>query len=206
MHIHDCNIWNQDDCVSIKDGSSDMLIERVSCSGLGLVIGSIGSSVVNNITFRNCQMPSTVKGIYMKTRWNDEGAIGEAASISNILYENITMDAPQQYAIWIGPAQQTGQPCSLLWTITPGAECDMSGYQTWTNITLRNIFINNPQQSPGVLMGNLSNPMKNVVFENVVVNNPGSEPWGDEFYFCESIEGYAIGSTYPVPPCFKSSN
>ena len=181
-----------------------MLFERISCSGLGLVIGSIGSSVVNNITFRDCTMPTTVKGIYMKTRWSDEGAIGHSASISNILYENIIIDKPQQYAIWMGPAQQTGQPCSLLWTIADKAKCEISAYQTWTNITLRNITINNPEGSPGMLMGNASNPMKNVVFDNVVVTNPGTEPWGDDFYYCEAVEGTSVGATTPVPPCFSN--
>ena len=80
-----------------------MLFERISCSGLGLVIGSIGNSIVNNITFRDSYLPKTVKGIYMKTRWNDQAAVGSSASISNVLYVNIFMDAPQQFAIWIGP-------------------------------------------------------------------------------------------------------
>jgi hypothetical protein len=203
VHIHDCNIWNQDDCISVKDGSTNMMFERITCSGLGLVIGSIGDSMVKNITFRNSYMPNTVKGIYMKTRWYDSAPVGERASISNILYENITIDNPEQYGIWIGPAQQTGQPCSLLWTITKQAECHMSGYQTWSNVLLKDIYINNPKNSPGVIFGNTSNPMTNIVFENVVVTNPGSNPWGDDFYYCEGIEGYAVGTTSPVPPCFK---
>ncbi len=41
-------------------------------------------------------------GIYMKTRWNDSAPVGSYASISDILYQNITMESPQQYAIWIG--------------------------------------------------------------------------------------------------------
>jgi hypothetical protein len=204
VYIHDCYIWNQDDCISVKDGSQDMLFERITCSGLGLVIGSIGSSIVKNITFRHSYMPNTVKGIYMKTRWSDAAPIGEAASISDIYYYNITIDNPEQYGIWIGPAQQTGQPCSLLWTKTKQATCSMSGYQTWSNIVLRDIFINNPKQSPGVLFGNSTNPMQNVVFDNVVVTNPGSVPWGDDFFYCEGINGVATGATNPVPPCFKS--
>jgi hypothetical protein len=122
-----------------------------------------------------------------------------------VLYENITMDRPQQFAIWIGPAQQTGQPCSLLWPIVDNAKCQMSGTQTWNNIVLRNIFINDPEHSPGVLMGNFSNPIHNVVFDNVVVKNAGgTKPWGDDFYFCDGIEGIATGGTDPVPPCFKT--
>mmetsp|Transcript_7424 Transcript_7424/g.11072 ORF Transcript_7424/g.11072 Transcript_7424/m.11072 type:complete len:421 (-) Transcript_7424:934-2196(-) len=202
VYIHDCNIWNQDDCIAVKDGSQNMLFERISCSGLGLVIGSIGSSQVKNITFRDSVMPSTFKGIYLKTRWNDAAAIGDAASISDILYENITIDAPQQYAIWIGPAQQTGQPCSLLWPNVDYAQCIMSGYQTWENIVLRNITIRNPKGSPGVIFGNVSNPIRGLIFDNVVVENPGDEPWGDDFYYCEGIQGTALGNTFPVPPCF----
>jgi hypothetical protein len=204
VHIHDSFIWNQDDCIAVKDGSANMLFERITCSGLGLVIGSIGDSKVQNITFRDSYLPNTVKGIYMKTRWYDAAPIGDRASISNILYQNITMDKPQQYAIWIGPAQQTGQPCSLLWTKTKNAECKMSGYQTWSNIVLRDIFINDPLRSPGVLFGNASNPMTNVIFDNVVVKNPGTQPWEDQFYYCEGMEGYVMGSTTPVPPCFKT--
>jgi len=149
-------------------------------------------------------MPRTVKGIYMKNRWNDAAPPGEdVASITDILYENIEIIEPQQFGIWIGPAQQAGQPCSLLWTIIDRAECDATGYQIWDNIVLRNITIINPENSPGVLLGNLTYPMTNVVFDNVVVVNPGSEPWGDEYYYCTGIEGVALGNTNPVPPCFK---
>ncbi len=203
VHMYDCDIWVQDDCISVKDGSMDMLFERISCSGVGLVVGSIGSSIVRNITFRDSVMPNTFKGIYMKTRWSDSPPIGPAASISDVLYQNITMMNPEQYAIWIGPAQQTGQPCSLLWNLTPNAECRISGYQTWSNIVLRDIYITNPRQSPGVLLGNSSNPMQGIVFENVVVTNPGNEPFGSDLYYCEGIHGIAKGSTYPIPPCFK---
>ena len=173
VYIHDCNIWNQDDCISVKDGSENMLFERINASGLGLVIGSIGSSRVNNITFRDSSVYNSFKGIYMKTRWSDDGPVGEAASISNVLYENILITAPEQWGIWMGPAQQTGQPCGIPWPYGPHSECLMSGYQTWSNITLRDILITESRKSPGMLMGNVSNPMTNVVFDNVVVLEPG---------------------------------
>ena len=41
--------------------------------------------------------------------------------ISNVLYENIILDAPEQWAVWIGPAQQSvssslcnPHPCRLM--------------------------------------------------------------------------------------------
>ena len=107
VHMHDLDIWNDDDCIAVKDGSENMLFERINASGLGLVIGSIGKSRVNNITFKDSVMNSTYKGIYLKTRWYDaEHPVNRTlASISNILYQNITINSPQQWAIWMGPAQ-----------------------------------------------------------------------------------------------------
>jgi hypothetical protein len=43
-------------------------------------------------------MHHTEKGIYLKFR-------GDGGTIKDITYENIEMDSPEQYAIWIGPAQ-----------------------------------------------------------------------------------------------------
>ncbi len=205
VHIHDVKIWNDDDCVAIKDGSKHMLIERIEASGLGLVIGSIGSSVVHNITFRDAVMHKTVKGIYMKTRWYDEAPAGEeVASITDILFQNITMYEPQQFAIWIGPAQQTGQPCSLLWPHMK-AECKMSGYQIWRNITLRDITVHHARQSPGVIMGNSSNPIQGLTLENVVFHEmkSNSKPFAEDYYCPKDgvADSHSLGATSPVPLC-----
>lgn len=129
IHIHDCNIWCQDDCVAVKDDTQNVLVERVQCSGLGLAIGSIGSSVVRNVTFRDAVLTNTVKGIYIKTRWRDNAPPGPAASITDVLYENIVINHPLQFAIWIGTAQQDGQPCSFYFPFLPSEQCHMSAYQ-----------------------------------------------------------------------------
>ena len=73
---------------------------------------------------------------------------------------------------------------------------------TLRNITLRNIAINNPKGSPGVIMGNSTNPI-DVTFDGVVVTNPGSDPWGSDYYSCWGANGTATGGTWPVPPCFN---
>ena len=49
-------------------------------------------------------MHHTWKGIYMKFSGCNEETGGLT---SNILYENIYMDKPEQFSIWIGPAQQS---------------------------------------------------------------------------------------------------
>jgi len=216
VHIHDCEIWCDDDCVAVKEigrsninanCSENMLFERLNASGLGLTIGSIGPSTdhncVNNITFRDVYMHRTVKGIYLKSRPGGQNATGQ---ITNVLYENIVMDKPTQVPIWIGPQQAVyNGACSLLWPEVPFEKCPVPSQITWANITLRNVTINDPRQSPGVILGNATNPMKGIVFDGVVVNNPGMRPWGDQFYACDAVEdGKAIGGTTPMPPCFNN--
>ena len=127
-----------------------------------------------------------------------------------MLYENILIEEPQQWAIWIGPAQQADNPnpchpgpCSLCWPQDKSAVCHAPVGGLYENITLRNVTVLNPKTSPGVIFANSSNPMKNVRFEDVRIISPGSKPWGDKFYFCEGVaNGIATGTTDPVPPCF----
>lgn len=114
------------------------------------------------------------------------------------------MERPEQWAIWIGPAQQvdSSNVCSLLWPQDPLASCPVSPNYNLTNIVLRDITINSPKTSPGVLWGNLSNPM-DITFDNVVVNSPGTDPFGDAYYACTGVRGNATATTKPVPPCFN---
>ena len=114
VHIHDVDIWNQDDCIAVKDNyppfgsiSSNMTFERINASGLGFVIGSIAGSTVRNITFRDSYMHRPYKGIYLKFR-DPESIWRQPGLIEDIVFENITIESPLQWAIWIGPAQQTG--------------------------------------------------------------------------------------------------
>lgn len=100
--------------------------------------------------------------------------------MTNITFENIVMDSPEQFPIWIGPAQQSdnpdpcyANPCSLCWPDDPEAVCFPIEESKMENITLRNIEINNPKMSLGVIMGSNDNPTKNFIFDNVVVNKCG---------------------------------
>jgi hypothetical protein len=203
VHIHDCTVWNQDDTVCAKDGSENMLFERIEASGVGLTIGSIGGNSVNrNITFRDIHMHKPVKGIYMKFRGN--------GLVEDITYENIVIDEPEQTAIWIGPAQQSdsvdlcaAHPCSICWPLVPGAKCGLPDGGQYRNITLRNVTINNPKKPDSYIMANVSVPMDGVRFIDVVVNNPGTKKGKNFYTHCEGVaRGVATGKTSPVPPCF----
>jgi len=109
VYIHDVDIWNQDDCIAVKDSfigeSTNMLFERITASGLGLTVGSIGGTTVSNITFRDSLLYKTYKGIYMKFRHDTKR--DTPGLVENVLFENITIFEPEQWGIWIGPAQQS---------------------------------------------------------------------------------------------------
>ena len=233
VHVHDCNVWNDDDCIAVKANgprdqqsqcSENMLFERINASGIGLTIGSVGGGgdCVRNITFRDIVMPRTWKGIYVKARPTDceddanPGTFLPApcGSISDVLYQNITMEQPMgegSWAVWIGP-QQAIYPgaCSLFWPDTPGTSCPMTPNVSIADVTLRDVLIKSPSNSPGVLVGNHDRPMRNITFDNVTVLASGADkplsPWGDAHYACYGVVGgIATGGTTPQPPCFNGN-
>ena len=76
----------------------------------------------------------------------------------------------------------------------------------FANIVLRNITINKPAVSPGVIYGNSSVPMQNIVFDSVrIIDPPSNGAFGKDYYYCKGVQsGVAVGDTYPVPPCFAN--
>lgn len=192
--VHDVDIWTQDDCIAVKDNffefeSSNMTFERVNASGLGFVIGSIGGSTVKNITFRDSFLYKSVKGIYLKFNqptyfWQERNLTG---LIEDIRFENITMEEPLQWPIWIGPAQQADtinpchpNPCSLCWPMTPRSRCHVVNKSKYRNIQLVNIRINNPRMSPGVILGSDDNEIESVVFDHVHVTKGDPVPYATQ--------------------------
>ena len=72
----------------------------------------------------------------------------------------------------------------------------------WTNIILRDINITNPLYSPGVILGNESNSINDLIFDNVIVDDNINEYdlWKKD-YICKGVQGKAIGKTIPIPSC-----
>ena len=92
----------------------------------------------------------------------------------------------------IGPQQAiySGQ-CSLLW---PSCDsCPVTSDITWSNINIRDIKIKSSLQSPGLILGNNTNPMSNIFLENIIVNDTKLCPWGkDEKFKCYGTENVMI--------------
>lgn len=100
-----------------------------------------------------------------------------------------------RFAIWIGPqmAEYCGS-CSMIWPYCPNAECISTSQMNFRDIYFTDIQIIDPKQSPGVIVGNDTNPIYNVVFDNVIVNysnitNP--DPFGNAYY-CDGADEETI--------------
>lgn len=87
--------------------TTDILIE--DCETLytcGMSVGSIPPNVnhacIKDVTFRNIKMVKPMKGVYIKPNPGDVGT----GLVQNITYENMVMEEPIWWSIWIGPQQQ----------------------------------------------------------------------------------------------------
>jgi polygalacturonase len=234
FYIHDVKIYNDDDSIAVKpsqrgsvgvdgteyDCSQNMLMENMELVGFGASIGSVppttGRKCVDGITMRNVNMPGTGKGIYVKSNGND-CLDGKTSQLTNLLFENFTIADPFWYAIWIGPQQQhepnseLGLDCALIFPLH-NSQCPTQGCSDFENITLKDVTIINPKLSPGAILGNETNPMRNIVFDNVVVKQDskilGKWPWKEDglrgvgTYKSEFVGNGVCRGCHPVPDGF----
>jgi hypothetical protein len=227
-HVHDCTVDNDDDSIAVKPSSGkdrfecsqDMLFERLTLTGFGASVGSVPPSAdvncVRNLTFRNLSMPGTGKGIYIKSNPSCGAGVDrfgrtvqKTSVLEDITFEDVNISRPIWWAVWIGPQQQhepgsaLGDKCALAYPLRD--TCPTQGCSTFSNITLRRVTIEEPLLSPGVILGNVSNPMRGLTLEDVNVKfgpNPksGAWPWG-RTYLCQAAALTSLGGTSPAPVC-----
>jgi len=162
-------------------------------------------------------MPNTGKGIYIKSNPHCHGS--GSAQLTNLRYEHVNIHKPVWWAIWIGPQQQhqphhdLGLKCSLLYPLFH-TQCPTQGCADFENITLKDVVIDNPLLSPGAILGNVTNPMRNLVFDNVTVQQDsfflGKFPWHESSfpfqgtYKSQYVSGTCVNCN-PVPKGFATS-
>lgn len=237
IYVHRVKVYNDDDSIAVKpsykgsriqgeapfDCSQNILIENSELVGFGASIGSVGPKsgrpCVDGVTMRNITMPGTGKGIYVKSNGDDCNDPTHTSQLSNLLFEDFHIKNPWWYAVWIGPQEQNepgealGLACALTYPIG-NAQCPTQGCSDFRNITLRNILIENPKMSPGAILGNSTNPMQGIVFDNVKVKQKslvlGRWPWKEDkypwhgTYQSVAAPGTCINGCDPMPEGFTS--
>ena len=130
----------------------------------------------------------------------------KTSKLTNIVFEDVVITKSLWWSVWIGPQQQhepdtpLGDMCSLLYPVRE--HCPTQGCADFRNITLRRVIVDRPYLSPGVILGNESNPMRGFVFDHVEVRDPGMWPYNGTFV-CRFVEGESIESR-PTPECMAS--
>ncbi|KAJ6008367.1 hypothetical protein N7540_012343 [Penicillium herquei] len=103
--VQDTYVYNQDDCVAVTSGSN-IVIDNLYCSGgHGLSIGSIGGksdNTVDTVTFSNSQVVNSENGCRIKSNADTTG------SVSNVIYENITLSNISDYGIDVQQDYENG--------------------------------------------------------------------------------------------------
>jgi len=106
--IHDCTVWDQDDCIAVKDNSENMLFERITASGVGLTIW-IGPA-------QQSDSPDLCAAHPCSLCWPQLADVGAECNMDqNFIYENITL----RNITIVDPKFQFGQGVVLGNPVTP---------------------------------------------------------------------------------------
>ena len=202
IFIQNITCQNFDDVVAVKpqgllsDGcTQNITVDNAIVSfGVGMSIGSVppnsNINCIRDVWIRNVKFVNPIKAIYVKTNSGKDGF----GIIDNINYQNISIEGPILWPIYIGPQQQK--------------EPDGGGDGIWpppqplvnvTNILLQNVTSDNGWLNAGVLRCAESNPCRGIVFDNVHVSG-----WDSEVYVCENTQGSVTKST-PIPSCMTKN-
>ncbi|KAK1293358.1 Exopolygalacturonase [Acorus calamus] len=99
VSITNAQIGVGDDCVSVGQGTTNLLVSQVTCGpGHGISIGSLGKyrneADVVGVIVRNCTLKGTTNGLRIKT-WPGAGP----SQARNFIYDNIVMDNASRVSI-----------------------------------------------------------------------------------------------------------
>ncbi|OBR03182.1 Rhamnogalacturonase A [Colletotrichum higginsianum IMI 349063] len=155
VHVHDVAVTNKDECVTVKNKSSNVLIENVFCNWSGgCAIGSLGAdTAISDIHYRNVYTSNSNQMMMIKNNGGDgvfqnakfENFIGHGnayslkidaawagqskASGDGVEYKNLT------FSNWKGTAANgasRGPVVALCAAAVPCENIDVSGINIWT--------------------------------------------------------------------------
>jgi len=186
--IIDTKIATGDDCISLGDGSTNILIKGVTCGpGHGISIGSLGKykneEPVVGVNVINCTMIKTQNGVRIKTWPNSFSGTASNMHFENIIMNNV--DNPvlidQSYCPWNQCKSQVPSKVKI------------------SNVSFKNIRGTASTKGAIKLFCSKALPCQNVKVSDIDIRYIGRD--GPATFQCANIKPMTSGRQWP-PPCY----
>ncbi|KAJ4721183.1 putative Pectin lyase-like superfamily protein [Melia azedarach] len=176
-----------DDCVSLGDGSQNILVSNVMCGpGHGISIGSLGKykneEDVVGLTVRNCTFTDTSNGVRIKT-WPDS----QPGIASNFTFEDLVMNNVEN------PIVIDQQYC-------PHSSCNIKvpSRVKISNVSFRNIRGTSSTKVAISLVCSQETPCKNVEIGDINLLYNGLQDKGLATSSCSNVKPILLGKQIPA--------
>ncbi|XP_020871509.1 exopolygalacturonase clone GBGA483 [Arabidopsis lyrata subsp. lyrata] len=185
VNLLGAKIKTGDDCVSIGDGTENLIVENVECGpGHGISIGSLGrypnEQPVKGVTVRKCLIKNTDNGVRIKTWPGSPPGIA-----SNILFEDITMD-------------NVSTPVLIDQEYCPYGHCKagVPSKVKLSDVTIKNIKGTSATKVAVKLMCSKGVPCTNIALADINLVHNGKE--GPAVSACSNIKPILSGKLVPA--------
>ncbi|XP_022769948.1 polygalacturonase-like [Durio zibethinus] len=184
VNVIDTDIKTGDDCVSIGDGSKNVVVQGVTCGpGHGISIGSLGKfqgeEPVSGIKVSKCTISNTMNGVRIKS-W----PASYPGSASDMHFEDITMN-------------NVGNPILIDQEYCPWNQCDLKipSRIKLSNISFKNIRGTSSTQQAVKLICSSGLPCEGVELADIDLTYKGPE--GPAISYCSNVSPKLTGKQNP---------
>ncbi|KAG2713811.1 hypothetical protein I3843_04G183100 [Carya illinoinensis] len=190
IRIIDTKIATGDDCVSIGDGSRDILVQRVTCGpGHGISVGSLGKysneEPVVGVKVVDCTLTNTQNGVRIKTWPNSYSGTASNIHFENLLMKNV--DRPiyvnQAYCPWNQCKAQSPSKVKI------------------SDVTFKNIKGTANTREAVTLVCSKAVPCQKVLLSDIDIQYHGKD--GRPTFQCTNIKPMLSGKQNPSPCTVK---